>query len=607
MVTRAKRFEGRMKPLVTQRLPKRFVFFDTETTVPKKDGSTNTFDLILGVMIYVEIDKEANIIYEDKSTFYSIQEFLDLLSILLNKDDTIYMFAHNIGFDIRVLDIPKQFNILGYKSEPPIINEMAFIWKVNTGETKLLFLDTANLGVRSVDSLGKDMNLPKLTIDFDNCTKEELETYCTQDVIILKQFVLSYCQYLHVNQLGAFKVTLASQSMASYRTKFSRELPYIHTNEVSLSMEREGYHGGRVECFRIGTFTGQRFYYLDVNSMYPYCMKGDTLPLRLRGFTQDVSLIFMSPRLSRYYCIADVTIETDEPVYPYFTNGKLIFPTGRFRTVLYHDELQYANKAGHIKYIHKCSVYDCGSLFDDYVSFFYSQKEQHTRENNPTWRTIDKLFLNSLYGKFGQLEPKRDLIGRIKYDAVWRLPLHNVQTGKDYQDICWYGDIYRETKEGETPLSCPAIAGAITSRARMVLWNYISKAGRENVYYCDTDSLITNEQGYLHLKEQLDEYRLGALKLEDTSTELEIYGNKDYRFGSKSKTKGVPSKATVLNKGEWEYLQFEGFITWLNNGASNSPHGKYTIKRRLSNYNKGIVNKDGTITPFNLSVPLVLP
>lgn len=595
------RKEGFYTPLKLQRIPTRFIFFDTETTYPKKDNHNKKFDLILGCMIYLEIDEECNTKIRNEYTFYSIQEFIDILSIYLKDNKMIYIFAHNIGFDIRVLNLPRVFADMGYTNEPPIINEMAFIWKVLAGKSRMMFLDTANLGVRSVSSLGDDLKMPKLTIDFDTCTKEELTTYCLNDVLILEKFVLSYVQFLQLHQLGSFKVTLASQSMTTYRTKFLQDLPYIHTRSESLVLERSGYHGGRVECFRIGTFTDQNFYYLDVNSMYPHSMCGSLNPVKWRGYTTNVKIEHIRARLSRFYVIARCTIDTGEPVYSYYRDSKLIFPIGEFTTVLYHEELEYALKHNHIKYVHECSVYDRGVLFDDYVNFFYSQKQEYSRTDNYTYRTMSKLFLNSLYGKFGQLEPHRNLVGKTKYNGVWRLPVTNRESGKEYQDICWYGDIFREFKEGETALSCPAIAGAITCRARMFLWNFMCYAGKENVYYVDTDSLIVNKEGYDRLKPYIDKDKLGYLKLEDESNYLEIHGNKDYSFGSKSKIKGVPKSATVLDKNTWEYLQFEGFISWLNNGAEGSPSGKYTIKRRITNYNKGVVQPNGIVTPFILT------
>lgn len=593
------RREGSLKPLKTARMPKRLVFWDTETTSPNRRLKSGNFDLILGVMICVELSATLEVLKREVCTFYSTEDFLGILDIFIPKRSTAVLFAHNTGFDIRVLNLPSILNDNDYISKPPIINERAFIWKVKNARHSMTFLDTANLGVTSVGQLGYDLHFPKLEIDFKTCSKEELAIYCLRDVEVIERFVLDYLAYLQTNELGGFRNTLAGQAMAAYRTRFMSSPPYIHVNEDALKLERDGYHGGRVECFRMDKQPKQQYYYLDVNSMYPASMIGDKLPVKLVGYGENVRLSYLPIRMKHYYCIAECDIETDEPVYAVLRNHKLVFPIGKFTTVLYSPELAYAYEHNHIRAIKRCAVYEYGCLFDDYVQFFYSAKQKYTEEGNSSYRYISKLFLNSLYGKFGQLRPIREFIAPTDYKGVWRLPIIDIERGLHYQEIAWYGEIYKEYKEGETSISSPAIAGAITAQGRMHLWNYIRLADRENIYYVDTDSLITNRKGYKRLLPFIHPSELGLLKLEKTSISLTINGNKDYKFGRITKTKGIPSKARKISKNKWEYLQFQGFISWLNEGASGSPKGWYTTKERKGIYNKGKVQADNTILPFN--------
>lgn len=603
-----KRYPGFITPLKSHHFPKHFILWDTETTIPKKYSHDDTFDLKLGVLIYVELDKQAQVKRREVYRFSNVHEFIAIIMQYSRKKTALNLYAHNIGFDVRVLDLPFVFDEYGYKSTPPIINERTFIWKVSTDKGTLNLLDTANFGVLSVAELGENMGLEKLSIDFDTCTLDELFTYCLRDVEVLEQFVIGYIQYIVNNQLGSVKTTLAGQAMTAFRTRFISNPPYIHIDERALKLEREGYHGGRVECSRLGRFSGETFYYLDVNSMYPHSMVSGFLPQKFLGYSENVRLSYLPIRLNGYYVVAECTLNTDEPVYSIIKNNKLIFPTGQFTTVLYHPELQYAYEHGHILSISKCAIYLRNTMFTDYVDYFYGLKVQHGLENNKSWRYIDKLFLNSLYGKFGQLKPHRDLNCTLPYEGVYRLPCINSVTGRHYQEIMWYGDLYTEYKEGETLLSNPAIAGAITSKARMLLWSYIKQAGLSNVYYVDTDSLIVNGEGYENLQSVISPNDLGKLKLEKQSDILEVWGNKDYKFGDTEKIKGIPKHAERLTHNKWEFLQFEGFLTWLNRGAKGSVKGKYATKERRSAYNKGIVSSEGIVTPFPLSLtsPLLL-
>lgn len=593
---------GYMKAVKGYKQPTNFIFFDTETHMNEDSNGVFTFPLKLGVMTYVQIDKDGVIKRRKQEVFYSIDEFMDSLESILRPKSKYYVFAHNVGFDVRVLDLVQQFHDRDYQTRPPIINERVFIWDVRKFNTKIVFLDTANLGVQSVRQLGKDLGFDKLDVDFDTVSTDDLITYCIRDVDILEKFVLDYIKFLRDNDMGSFRSTLAGQSLYAYRKRFMNNPPFIHTHEETLELERLGYHGGRVECFHIGKLPDKPYYYCDINSMYPFAMSGDCLPKRLKGYDKDVPVRYMGVRLKRSYVIADVTITTKVPIYPIIQDNKLIFPIGTFRTVLHHKELERAYNDGSIDVVHKCAVYERGILFDDYVNFLYGRKKQYTIEGNRSYRLMTKLFLNSLYGKFGQQQPYRDLVGETNEDVVWRLPVVDMENNRHYQEICWFGEIYREYKEGETPLSIPSIAGAITANARYLLWSYIEIAGIDNVYYCDTDSIITNDVGYEHLQPYLNDYDLGMLKVEDKGTRLEIFGNKDYIFEDSIKVKGVPKSAKEIALGTWEYLQFQGFTTWLNDGAVGSPTGRTLTKARKSRYNKGVVGATGNVQPFRLGV-----
>jgi len=595
-----KRMDGALQPLTGDKIPKRYIFFDTETTVPLKDNDIREFNLILGVVLFVELDDNLNIKQQVRYNIKTSDEFIDIIKYHNRSKQLLHIFAHNIGFDIRVLDLPKRFNELGFKSEPPIINQMAFIWRVKSDSGTYLFLDTANLGVRSVSTLGKDIGYSKKTIDFNSADIDSLFDYCFVDVDILKTFVMEYIKFIQIHNLGSFKVTLASQSLTAFRTQFMYNPPYIHNDNRAIKLERMAYHGGRVECFKLGIQEKRNWFYVDVNSMYPYVMLGNDLPIQYLGYSENVNYREFKIRLKKYYLIADVLIDTDEPVYPIIKNDKLIFPVGKFRTVLNHHELVYAYEHNHIKKIYSSSQYKMGSIFDKYVHFFYDIKVSSKENNNKLWTTIAKLFLNSLYGKFGQSEPHREPYGECAYKGVFREPTYDVENGIHYQYIGWYGQLYKEYKNGETTFSCPYLASAITSKARMLLWMYIKQAGRVNVAYCDTDSLIVNSRGIRKLFPSLSQVRLGALKLETQSQCFELYGNKDYVFGETIRHKGIPANSKAITKNQWEYLEFEGMLKWLNRGAEGSPKAAFRRKTRKTVYNKGIINEDNTVSPFIL-------
>lgn len=606
----AKRLVGHYKTLSSQIPKTRWLIFDTETNVVKDDKGNYSFPFRLGVAIYLELDnmgiEKKRIVYR----FDCVSDFFSLLEKHSIKKNKLFIIAHNIGFDLRVLDIFNYFykqNALSgndiYTSEPPIINNRVFMWTVKANGCNLCFIDTANYGVLSVEQLGKTFGFEKMSVDFTTVTDDNLYEYCQRDVEILERFIKSYVSFLAGNRLGDIKFTLASQSLTAFRTRFMLDRPYVHDNDFILDLERKAYHGGRVECYRIGEFNTETYYGLDVNSMYPAAMLSGFFPGKLLTSHKDIPVRRLKVNTSLWYCIADVIVDTQEPVYSYKKSGKLIFPIGRFRTVLHQDELVYALGRNHIREVKYVAVYERIQPFNAYIDFFYNVKVQSEKDGNMAWRYIAKLFLNSLYGKFGEQQNHRSLFDTIGFDDIYRVTAVNIDTGERFSELCWYGDVYRESRYGETLLSIPAIAGAVTAKARMILYNFIQKAGIKNVYYCDTDSLIVNSLGLERLLEDISSTKIGMLKLEKQTNNMKIYNAKDYSFGDIVHIKGIPPKAIPLSQDSWLCTQFEGFLSWLNNGAKEPPKAKEIIKRRVSAYNKGFVDTEGFVHPFTVFEP----
>ncbi len=588
-----------IKPTKLKGFPKRLVFFDTETYETKINTKVSELSFKLGALIYVELDKNANVERREIIQLTERSQFFTWYKSTLHDKRPMYFFAHNIGFDLRILEAFHELHYLGCESEPPIINDRTFIWKVkNIGQT-LYFLDTANFAVQSVEQLGKDLGFEKMFIPSFDISDKELMTYCIRDCEVLEKFIIKYIQWLHNNDLGAFKVTLASQTMTTWRHKFMSVNVHIHNIKKFVDLEREAYHGGRTECFYIKKFVGEKSYYLDVNSMYPYVMANKELPTKFVKAYERIESKDVLRKAKDYYIISSVEINTDEPVYPFMYNNRLCFPLGRFNTTLHQSELLYAIKHNHVSKINLTAVYEKGYIARDYINFMADMKIAADKRGDKSERYFAKIAMNSWYGKWGQTDVNRDIYESTESDLIGRICFSNPKIKLYGQILEWFGTTVVETRQGETALSFPAIAGAVTAESRMHLWNYMKLAGLENVYYVDTDSIITNEQGYSALIPSIDSSRIGLLKLEDKTGYLEIRGNKDYMFGSKNRTKGKSGKAKDIKKNLWEQVQFEGISQWFNIGGKSTVRITKIIKQRKFNYTKGIVdNATGKVYPF---------
>ena len=594
------RVPGSIKPNKKQGIPTHALYLDTETYTRYTRDNRVIFPLRLGVAIYNRYDKNGAVKNRFISRFTTPKEFITILESYLHKGKALYVFGHNIGFDIRVLNLPFVFAKLGWTSQPPIINNRMFIWRVQTPAGKIVFVDTANYAVISVAQLGDDLHKPKTHVDFRTKDTDILFEYCQNDVEIIEEFMQAYILFIASNKLGSFQLTLASQSLMAWRTRFMPAAVYLHNRDDIALFERAAYHGGRTECFHIGALPKGDYYYLDVNSMYPYVMKSFPMPTKFICYSDKIDLSRIGQIMAKYYLIADCIITTKENAYSMVHNDKLIFPIGTYRTILHHSELEYAVQQGHLVSILGYCMYQKDYIFTDYVDFFYGVKLRATEDHNVSWRFISKIFLNSLYGKMGQLRPNRiEIKGDFPQDIL-RQTTYNATLKVHADEVIWFGRGWYEYRQGESTYSFPAIAGAVTAYARMLLYKYMVRCGIDNVFYCDTDSMIVNRRGFDRIPDLLSKSELGKLKLEKHSGTLRIWGNKDYKFGREIKTKGISRKAKKIDEDTWEQLQFQGFRAWMSNQLTRVPFATKITKRRRFRYNKGIIDdKTGRVTPIS--------
>lgn len=280
--------------------PHYLLFFDTESYIlingelryiPKDEILENGYEhhiLRLGVLIYVELDKELKTINREVFYFTSADEFWDYADRKAVRGRVLYIYAHNAKYDTLNVDVINQLKGLGYTLPFPVINN-AFILTATKGKgakkKKIKIVDTFNYVRQSVDSIGKSVGLSKIElgekgkIDFNKISDKELFTYCENDVHIIELFMLHLIRFLNTNNLGSLKYTTSSTALDIYRHSFINNTIYYHHNDDLLHLERDAYRGGIVECFYLGKLKKKNYHLLDINSMYVNIMHNYKLPI----------------------------------------------------------------------------------------------------------------------------------------------------------------------------------------------------------------------------------------------------------------------------------------------------------------------------------------
>ncbi len=444
--------------------------------------------------------------------------------------------------------------------------------------------------------MGKIVGREKMKVDFKSSTKEELSEYCKNDVEILKKFFLNFLEFWKQNDMGVFAKTIAGCSFNTYRHKFLKDI-YIHSDAEVDALELESYRGGRTEVFHFGR--NENISVLDVNSMYPFVMKKYKYPSKLVAFGKRISKKELKEYLQAgFLVIARVKIKTDENVFGKKDEKRgLIFPIGEFEVVLNTEELKYAFEKGYVKKVYEFAIYEGEYLFSDFVDYFYSLRKQ---AKSKTENLFYKLILNSLYGKFAQKSERWEECDYDFEEGIYSY--YDIDENKRFSVRSLGGKVERKVGEELSFNSFVAIAAEITANARMELYKLMLTAGKENVIYCDTDSLFINEEGKKRLESYIGD-GLGMLKVDKEFEVIEIKGLKDYEGITKNneeivKLKGIKKTAQKIDDNKYLQYQFCRFRTQMRKQILTGVLMREVIKELKREYKKGIIDDFGQVFPL---------
>lgn len=584
----------------TTQLPYNFIFFDCET-LPKKISETRTEQVFrLAVAYHVRYESKQERPTLVPGYFTSRMALWRWISNKATTGKRLYVVAHNAEFDFRVSGGFEWLPHYGWDMVKGLYDSTMFTIFWRKKRATIIVVNSYQWLPVPIQALGDMLDVPKKEMPEWEAPTDEWFDYCERDVEILAKSVDAYRSMVREHDLGTFSLTIASQAFNAFRHRFERAPIYIHNVESVLALERDGYYGGRVECYRLGTFKGGPYYKLDVNSMYPSVMASSVYPARMvaRVYSPPVSLLWKAVTWS--YVIARCKLATVRPFYPKRFKNKLMFPTGEFWTVLHRPELLTALLWGHVTEVEEFAVYDAGDVFSNYVHTLYRLRQQYIEEGNAPFAFIVKLLLNSLYGKFGQRGRETTHVGYDAKNPCWMKEAYDPKTSLPIIYRCINGKVWRTERQGEAYNSFPAIAGAVTSYGREMLLNLILKAGWDNVFYVDTDSLIVNPAGLDRLQQTLSPTDLGGLKVEGEASEMTILGLKRYTFGGDVKNKGIKKGAIEIEPGVFEVEKWRQIRSALEEGDLGHYYVDTVQIHLQGTYDKGTVMSDGSVVPIVL-------
>lgn len=522
---------------------------------------------------------------------YDRKEFIETLKESRFKGKKV--FAHNLFYDGTTL----YDNI--FKFDPNAIFNGKLICFTN-GNCQ--FADSSNIfGKIALEKIGIMLGILKPQLGGDNYFSEngigasEINR-CITDCQIVYEGLIQIFQ-----AAGDIKITQASLSMTYFRRFHQKHK--IDYNENTLHFFNS-YFGGRTEAFEMGDTNSS---VIDANSMYPFIMKTIKFPNpKTLKISKPTLTQFKNEILPNYegcvYCEIDHH-ETTFGFLPYKSEGKLLFPTGRFSGCWNMPEIRFALEQGAIKIRSIEKVVYSERMPSPFVSFVDTLYTERFKTTNDFEIHRIKIFMNSLYGKFAQrIEEENTYLENVDnhYMEIMR-----AQANKTFVKLVYFNsnrnDAFLVTKTKKSfniSHSIPSFASYITSGARVHLLKQMLELENRKVVYCDTDSVFFENAFGIE-----NDKALGGWKIEKKIITA-VHGLKNYEYINeegikKHRIKGVPEKAIEVRPN---YFEYENLLNTKEALRRNLLPGVLTkrTKNITGKYDKRIVNEDGTTKPIKI-------
>lgn len=383
-------------------------------------------------------------------------------------------------------------------------------------------LDSLKLINSSVKKIAKDFKLPikKGKIDYNKQrpigyipTREEIE-YLQNDVEIMARALKIFFKSSHD------KMTIASNALADYKSiignkAFNRlfpELPYNIDKDI-----RQAYKGGWTYLKQgyshkiVGK--GQVF---DVNGLYYHVMHEYSFPVGEPKFFNGkykydpvfplyVQMFTCQFELKKDY-LPTLQIKQNFNFIPteYATtsNGEdVTLCLTNIDLELFLEHYEVTNRVYHSGWCFRAKA----GLFTEYVDKWVKVKVDSEKEGNGAERSVAKMYLTNLYGKFGKHPQVASKIPYLKENG-----------------IVGYHPTDPEIKKGiYIPLAC-----FVTAYARRITITSAQK-NYDRFIYSDTDSI--HLEGWEEPADiKVDKYELGAWKMEGKFVKAKFLRAKSY-------------------------------------------------------------------------------
>lgn len=581
--------------------PPQVIFLDTETTPAATDQGELHILRLWAARLDVRRTRTGKGCGTETAWGYDAQDLADSIETWCAGQRTVWLYAHNLAFDLAVTRLPAVLHDRGWEITGHAVSSDSPWLRMRRGACVLTMCDSWGWLRAPLEKIGADTGVVKPVLPGWDDSDQAWLARCEADVEVLAVAMLQLMDWWDERKLGSWTLTGSAGGWNSWRHMTTCALPLIVPDPVQTAADRAAVYGGRREAFRHGQVSGGPFTLLDFASAYPTVAAEFPLPAARQGNFD--SLPVDSPLVcgDQFGIIAEVTIRCDRSRYPVRVAGRVAYPVGEFVTVLAGPEIHEARLRGELVSIGPGWLHRLSPHMQEWARWVLDVTSDQSGDVPAVANRAVKHWGRAVIGKTAargwQTIPLATLGGTgWDYRPAW-----NAQLGaaSHLTEIC--GVAAETIQAGDGDNAYPAILAWVESWVRVFLGRAIDQAGAEHVVTCDTDGMLVTGQAGADFP--AGGVMVGPLRLRRKGEykTVTVLGPQHLITPGDTKLSGIPKSAKPDKDGRLSALLWPGLASQMALRPGNQepgylrPRQSYTL---ASSYITGWVLADDRVEPL---------
>lgn len=404
---------------------------------------------------------------------------------------TLWIYIHNLGFDLTVTGLPEQLFNRGWMITDLSVTGKSVWIRMNHGRRRIVLADSHSWLPAPLADVGELVGVAKPPVeDWSAATDEDIAVRCLADVVILSEAMLTLMNWWDDNDMGRWSWTGPGCGWASFRHKHLHSKVLMDPNEHRLALERRAIYGGRREAYKIGRLGDGHYADLDFEAAYPRLASRTPLPRRAIAHVPGITLERYRQLPDDWGVLAECEVTTRAPVVPCRVSGSVLYPVGTFATVLAGPDIDGAIARGAVVTIGKAVIYQLEPFLAEWGAWVCGVTDGTGQQVPPVVRMWAKHMGRTVIGRFALRAQRTEDWG----DACW--PHFKAEPGTDMDTGCEVVDLHacgrhlRLYRDQEPENVFPAVTAWIEAACRQLLADAMDACQPGTVLQCDTDGFM---------------------------------------------------------------------------------------------------------------------